>query len=317
MMDKLSRSWAAVPAKPFVFGYLALYALMLYLLARFESFDPSEPLSVLGILGVGFTFLAWLLTLGLPRIPLRLGKPAAEALAVTVYLLVFAFGFLGWGMSWLKAALPDPRAHMLAVTLAKLLTMVLLPALLLRRFGHPLKEQLRWNFGWRRLGWRLALLAAALMAFQALASGSLKDLSDLHASLPALLIGLPLCFVYLCVDTGLTEEFLFRVVVQTRFAALFRSETAGVVVMAVLFGLAHAPGYYLRAGDAAVGSHPSVLMAAGYAIVLVSVFGFMFGMLWARTRSLGLLVMAHAFTDLLPNTADFMQTWMGAAAPAP
>lgn len=310
-MNVLKRTWSAVPAKPFVFGYLALYALCLFLLARYENFDLAEPLFVLVVLGIGFTFLAWLLTLGVRATPAAaLARPGAEAAAVTLYLLLFAVGVLGWGLSWLKTILPDPRLHMAAVTGAKLLTMVVLPALLLRAYRHPWREFLNWNFPLRRLSWRFAVLAVLLLGFQALVGGGLKDLSALHPSSSALLIGIPICFLYICLDTGLTEEFLFRVVLQTRLSAYFRSETAGVVVMSLLFGLAHAPGYYLRATDAHVGGHPSVLMAAGYAVVMISVFGFMFGMLWARTRSLGLVVMAHAATDLLPNLADFIRTWL-------
>ena len=308
-MNLILRGWAAIPAKPFVFGYLALYALTLTALTRYEGFDPTEALFVLGTLGVVFTTLAWVLTRKATEAPAPVQRPGMETLALTLYLVLFAFGFLGWGLSELKAALPDPRTHALAVGAAKLLTMVLLPALLLRGFGYPLRATLRWNFKLRRHGLTLLVMCAALIGFQAVFSGSLADIRALHASAGALALGLVLCFLFLCVETGLTEEFLFRAVIQTRAAALFRSETAGVVAMALLFGLAHAPGYYLRASDSIAGGHPTVLMAAGYTVVMISVFGFMFGMLWARTRSLGLVVMVHAATDLLPNVADFIHTW--------
>lgn len=310
-MKLFSRAWSAIPAKPFAFGYLALYAVMLALLARLESFGLAEPLFVFTVLGVCFTFVAWLVTRR-NQVPAVLApsRPGAEALAVTLYLVLYAFGFLGWGLSWLKDSVPDPRYHMLMVTLGKLLTMVMLPLLILEHFGHSPRELLRWNFSLRRHGLPFGVMLVLLLVFQAVFGGGIPQLKALHPSLPALLIGIPVCFAYLCLDTGLTEEFLFRVVLQGRFALLFRSETAGVVVMAVLFGLAHAPGYYLRAVDAHVGTgHPSVLMAAGYAITMISVFGFMFGMLWARTRSLGLVVMLHAATDLLPNLTDFLVAW--------
>jgi membrane protease YdiL (CAAX protease family) len=83
--------------------------------------------------------------------------------------------------------------------------------------------------------------------------------------------------------------------------------------MSVLFGLAHAPGYVLRAGHLAEGmaSAPDPLTAAAYAIMVVSPIGLMFGVLWARTRSLGLVVLLHGFTDLVPNLAPFARTWFG------
>ena len=309
MANPFSTLFLRIPAKRFVFGYAALYALTLALLMRFEHFGLVEPLFVLGTLGIGFTFLAWLVTRRERVTPVEVARPAAEAGAVTLYLLLFAFGFLGWGLSWLKATFPDPRYHMVMVTGAKLLTMVALPLLVLEHFGHSPRRLLRWNFSLRRHGLAFAVMLMLLLAFQAVFGGGLNHLKLLHPSPAALLLGVPLCFLYLCVDTGLTEEFLFRVVVQTRLAALFRSETAGVIAMSLLFGLAHAPGYYLRATDAYVGGHPSVLLAVGYTVVMISVFGFMFGMLWARTRSLGLVVMLHAATDLLPNLTEFMETW--------
>jgi membrane protease YdiL (CAAX protease family) len=83
--------------------------------------------------------------------------------------------------------------------------------------------------------------------------------------------------------------------------------------MAVLFGLAHAPGYVLRGGHAAEGMAiaPDPLAAMAYAIVVVSPIGFMFGVLWTRTRSLGLVVLLHGFTDVVPNLAPFARTWFG------
>ncbi len=59
MDNMLTRTYARIPAKPFVFGYAALYVLMLGLLAGSEHFDVGEPLFVLGVLGIGFTGLAW------------------------------------------------------------------------------------------------------------------------------------------------------------------------------------------------------------------------------------------------------------------
>jgi membrane protease YdiL (CAAX protease family) len=73
--------------------------------------------------------------------------------------------------------------------------------------------------------------------------------------------------------------------------------------MSLLFGLAHAPGLYLRTGLTQEGlpPHPPLLMAIGYSIVITSVAGFFFGVLWARTRNFALVVMVHAMADLLPD----------------
>lgn len=172
-------------------------------------------------------------------------------------------------------------------------------------------DLLRWNLNLRKLVWPLLAMMVLVVAFQLIFGQALPRLHALHPGIGTLLFFLPVCFLYQALDAGLMEEFLFRVVVQTRFAALFRSETAGVIAMSVLFGLAHAPGYYLRAVDTSVGTHPSVLIASGYGVVMISVFGFMFGLLWARTRSLGFVVLLHGAADWLPNLADFIQTWSG------
>ncbi len=101
------------------------------------------------------------------------------------------------------------------------------------------------------------------------------------------------------------EEFFFRGLVQARLAALFRSELWALVAMALIFGLAHAPGFYLRpeATGETLGSHPSMIIAIGYSIVITSVTGFFLGILWIRTRNLLLLALIHAAGDLLPNLA--------------
>jgi len=94
-------------------------------------------------------------------------------------------------------------------------------------------------------------------------------------------------------------------------AALLGSELAGLVAMALIFGLAHAPGFYLRpeATGEALGANPSVLTAIGYSIVVTSVTGFFLGILWIRTRNLLLLALVHAAGDLLPNLAETIRLW--------
>jgi membrane protease YdiL (CAAX protease family) len=59
------------------------------------------------------------------------------------------------------------------------------------------------------------------------------------------------------------------------------------------------------------GAHPTVLWAIAYSVAVISPAGLLFGTLWARTRSLGLVVMLHALTDLLPNLAPSIQMWTG------
>ena len=105
----------------------------------------------------------------------------------------------------------------------------------------------------------------------------------------------------------MVEEFFFRCLLQSRLSAALRSELGGIVLASLIFGLMHAPGLYLRTAVTQEGlpPHPALWMAVGYSIVITSVAGFLFGVLWARTRNFALLVIVHAAADLLP---DFLPT---------
>jgi uncharacterized protein len=127
-----------------------------------------------------------------------------------------------------------------------------------------------------------------------------------------LIVGLPLCFIWLFVEAGLVEEFFFRALVQSQLATAFKSEVSGVVLMSLIFGLAHAPGFIFRhAGEVeGLGPHPGAFDAIAYSIVVLAVSGITFGVVWARTKNLFALMLIHAAGDLLPNFASFAQTWL-------
>jgi membrane protease YdiL (CAAX protease family) len=142
-----------------------------------------------------------------------------------------------------------------------------------------------------------------------------RGLSEIrHSSLPArtLLLGVPFTYVWLLVEVGLVEEFFFRCLLQSRSSTLLRSQAGGTVLASLLFGLAHAPGLYLRPGGTqeAVGAHPSWLMAVCYSIVITSVAGVFLGVLWARTRNLILVMAVHAAGDWLPNLVPTIKNWL-------
>jgi uncharacterized protein len=157
------------------------------------------------------------------------------------------------------------------------------------------------------------IMCVALALLNAVFGRALKDLGNAHLGTLSLLWGVPLAFLWAALEAGLVEEFFFRELLQSRLAAFMKNEIGAVVVMALLFGLAHAPGYYLRGSQSmeGLGAHPSALMAFGYAIVVTSLTGFFLGVLWARTRNLWLLVLVHGATDWLPGIVPFVQMWKG------
>ena len=126
-----------------------------------------------------------------------------------------------------------------------------------------------------------------------------------------LTLGLPLCFAWLAIEAGLVEEFFFRALLQSRLSAWFRSEVTGIVLMALAFGLAHAPGFIFRhAGTVeGLGPNPSALDAIAYSIVTLAVSGVFLGIIWTRTKNLFAVMIIHAATDLFPNLSDFVRTW--------
>jgi membrane protease YdiL (CAAX protease family) len=79
---------------------------------------------------------------------------------------------------------------------------------------------------------------------------------------------------------GLCEEFIFRGYLQLQFAALTRSMFLGALLSAVIFGASH--GY-----------------EGGPRMVLIAIFGLMFGMLAWWRRSLRPGMIAHAWHDAL------------------
>ena len=294
-------------------AYAVIYALSLAHLARQPGFGFEEPLAILVIFGGFLSALAWLSTRGIVPRPHPVRDPARESLVLLAFLAVFALGFLGWGLSALKAAVTTQPAQELLVILAKLLAMVGAPLLVFRALGYHWRELLSLPRLAGREWVAFGVMAVALLALQALVGRGVQAIAALPE--PAWLIAafVPLTVVLMCVEAGLTEEFLFRVLVQTRLAAWMKSEVAGIVAMSLLFGLAHAPGYVLRGAHLFEGmaGAPSPLTAAAYAIAVVSAIGFMFGVLWARTRSLLLVVLLHGLTDTIPNLAPTVRTFLG------
>jgi uncharacterized protein len=307
-----SMTWSPRAAAA-IAAYAVLYAGSLAWLARVPGFEAGESLATLLVFGLGFSLVAWLATRGFTLTPRPVREPARESVAVALYLAAFALLVLGWGFTWVREAVPDGRAEDLAMLALKLATMVLLPGLLFVQLGYRWSDLLgEPRFGARH--WRVLLvIGALLLALQLLVGRGPATIAALPHPHWQVAMAAPFALAWLTLEAGLTEEFLFRALLQSRLAAWLRSPTAGLVGMAVLFGLAHAPGYVLRGAHAAEGiaATPDALTAAAYAIAVVSPIGFLFGVLWLRTRSLWLVVLLHGWTDLVPNLAPFVRTWIG------
>lgn len=69
-------------------GYRGLYTCMLLVMRRANSFDISEPLLVLSILGAGFSGAAWLCTLHVRPLNYPVVSPGRELAIVAAWLVV-------------------------------------------------------------------------------------------------------------------------------------------------------------------------------------------------------------------------------------
>jgi membrane protease YdiL (CAAX protease family) len=154
------------------------------------------------------------------------------------------------------------------------------------------------------------VLSILITAFQYYLSNGGKNFRKEHFTLLQLITGFPLLFVWLFVEAGLVEEFFFRAVLQARLSLLLKSRTAGIVVSGLIFGLAHAPGLYLRgAGSEGIEEQLPFIFFAAYTIVYMSIAGIFLGILYIRTKNLWLVIALHAMVDLIPNFSDFIHTW--------
>ncbi|WP_190285814.1 CPBP family intramembrane glutamic endopeptidase [Montanilutibacter psychrotolerans] len=289
---------------------VAAVAYVLALVALQGRPDASlfEPLFLLAVLGVVFPLLAWVLT----RKPRSLPSPApgepAQLPAMLLYLLAFSVLALGWGFSALQQAYPDEPAQSVVQLLVKLATMVVLPVWLFARWRQHRPGPL----GWKRLVWVFAWMSLAYLALQAVFGRGLTTLADLSPSASTLAWAIPACWLWQTVEAGLAEEVLFRRVLQEKLAIASGSPVAAIAWASLLFGLAHAPGLWLRGASMMEGVAVATPgWAVAYSIVMIAPAGIAFGVLWARTRSLWLIVPLHGTVDLIPQLAPFIRAWGG------
>ena len=299
---------------------LLLYCGAFAILLGNKSFDVAGTVVVLIVFGIVFPLIAWITTR--PAIPLSISiqSGAPELIVLIAYVVAVSLYLIG-GPQWIDQHLPsawtDSQQIKFVITLAKkLFVFVAIPFAIFRFcFGYRVRD-----FGVQREGLRalrgshlLVVLAVggAFLAFQYFVSGGGAAFRREHFSTFQLLLGLPLCFIWLLLEVGLVEEFFFRSLVQSQLAAAFKSEVSGIVLMSLIFGLAHAPGFIFRhAGELeGLGPHPSALDAVAYSIVVLAVSGITFGVIWARTKNLFALMLVHAAGDLLPNFGSFVRTW--------
>ncbi len=308
-MSSVENSASSVGPKTYVGAYFALWTTVFMLLRTFEGFEVTEALAALVILGVIFPALALLATRRVPALPYVVRQPCIETAALVMYLGVIAWLLVsGFGR---VARIGTEPLHSVVLLSVKLMAFVVFPAVIVLALGHyRIAELIPISLSWYQLRAALWMSLAALLMQSFLGRG-LHDIREAHLPVWVLAVATPLSFLWLTIEVGVVEEFFFRVLLQERLAAVLRSPWGGLVVAAVLFGLVHAPGFYLRpaASQEALGAHPSLLMAVGYSIVMTSLAGLFLGVLWMRTKNFAVLVIAHTAGDLLPNLVPWAKAF--------
>lgn len=299
---------------------LLLYCGAFAILLGDKSFDPTGAVVVLIVFGVVLPLIAWITTRYAIPLSISIQSGAPELIVLIAYVVAVSLYLIG-GPQWIDQHLPrgwtESQQIKFIITLTKkLFVFVAIPFAIFRFcFGYRVRD-----FGVQREGLRalrgshllvVLVVGGALLAFQYFVGGGGAAFRREHFTTFQLLLGLPLCFIWLLLEVGLVEEFFFRALVQSQLAAAFKSEVSGIVLMSLIFGLAHAPGFVFRhAGELeGLGPHPSALDAVAYSIVVMAVSGIAFGVIWARTKNLFALMLLHAIGDLVPNFGSFIRTW--------
>lgn len=296
---------------PYLILYATLYMIVLALLFTIEGFNIALPIFVLLFIGIGFSSLAWWSTKRItpPAFPVK--KPALECGVLVSYLIFGAGFFLVWGMNFVEGTFPSEGFVKLLVVLAgKLIVFVVVPLLIFRVFwGYRISDLADLSFNWKKHLRVVLWMSLAMIPFQLMLGSGLAQIQQAEYEVWQLAIGMPVTYLWIMVSVGLVEEIPYRILLQSRLAAVFRSEVAGLVMMLLLFGLTHAPGLYFRTGETieAIGPAPSPLMAIGYSIVIISVVSFFLGILWIRTKNLVVLVLVHAMFDLIPKSVEILE----------
>jgi uncharacterized protein len=271
--------------------------------------DWFTPLLVMAIYALALSGIAWLLTRGADAPAIEVERPAIESGAVLLYLAAYAVLFLGFGMSAAREAAPEGPVQELLVMGLKLAAHVVLPALLLALLGAKLAPLFQAGLVGRKFWRTLVVMGAIILGLLAVISPSLQNIAATNTRAAALAWIAPVSFVWITIEAGLSEEFLFRGVVQTRLSAFFRSAWAGVIVTSVLFGLAHAPGLFLRGGPGVDGWSTDPVQVLAHTIAVLTPISLLFGLIYARTKSLLLVVLLHGLVDVLPNMDEFIRIW--------
>jgi membrane protease YdiL (CAAX protease family) len=248
--------------------------------------DWMFPLASLGIFGLVLGAIIWFLTRNMNAPAVPVAHPARESRGLLVYLLVYAVLLIGIWLGTIRHAIPPGETQELAIR---------------PLFDSGIKRRGFWT--------TLIVLCALMFALLSVVSPSLNQIGALGLA-PAAAVGWVLAaWAWNSIEAGLCEEFFFRACLQSRLTAWLKSPAAAIVTTSLLFALSHWPGLYLRGNPEVDGWSTDPIQVAAFTIATLSPLSIALGLLWARSRSLLLIVLVHGAIDALPNTAELMHIW--------
>ena len=215
----------------------------------------------------------------------------------------------GIWLGTVREAVPEGPNQEWAVLAYKLLIHVGLPVAVIMLLGGAVRPLFDPGVNRRGFWPALIVLSALMFGLLALVSPSLQQIGALNLAPAAILFWVMASWFWLSLEAGLCEEFLFRACLQSRLAAWLKSPVSGILLTSVLFGLAHWPGLYLRGGPGVDGWSTDPIQVAAFTIATLSPLSVALGLLWARSRSLLLIVLVHGAIDALPHTAETFRIW--------
>jgi hypothetical protein len=196
----------------YVVVWLTLYAASLALLHFSGKYSAGEALTILLVVGVGFSVLAWLSSRSASALKVEIHPNRVEMLLVIAWVVLISL-YLVCGSDWINGLLPDdliqsPRFSFCLTLVRKLTAFVALPLLLfsllfgysLRDFGVPLHATRAVLKSHAPL---VLIMSAVLIAFQFFVGSAAAPVRTGELTSRQLLIGLPLCFIWLTLEVGL------------------------------------------------------------------------------------------------------------------
>ncbi len=288
--------------------YLAIWAACVIFLAGAGG-NFLFPISSLLLFGVILTGLILFLTRKTQAPDVPVARPRRESLLLLLYLLAYALLIFGPLSSMLRAAIPTGRVLELTMLAYKLVVHLLLPILLIRLAGGHIRGIFDAGLGRRGVLPTLLIVSGFMIVAVAMLNSIFEQLGASGLSAAAIGGWIALTWLWYAVEVGVTEEFLFRGLLQTRLQAWIGAAPMAIVVTAIVFAIVHVPTFYLRGGEEVAKQAASLPQIIALAIGALGPISIMMGVLWYRTRSFLLVVLVHGAIDTMPGVQEMIRTW--------